>query len=417
MPVLFCSMVFSLMTILMTFHAIKLYQVYEFKTVLQIAAACLLAGSWVRSFAPVVDSFWPIVLGQTIASVGHVMTQQAQNILVNRWFGDKERALAVAISVAGLPFGSLIGLVSTGLSFANASNPKGQLNELIFGQNVAITCLFCLFCITFKSRPDYPPSAVALKESVQGNFVSEAHKLLANKNFVLIAIIFSLAMSQQNTFGILVDSLFSPFGMDSTDFAVIGGAVIGLGLFSALAVGMLLDKTHKYKASIIFICGAMVPIFIYFNVFLLDEYLADKSPLVMYICCLLYGVIAVPIIPTCMSFAAEVTFPMQASVFTGLMLFSQQSCTFLLSSIGALILDADVTGLSTDEATELKMCNSRKFMWFYFFLYSCQFFIAFWIKEDLRRLKFGMAHSKVEKDEEYTSINSAGQPAVTPALS
>jgi len=116
--------------------------------------------------APVVDSFYPIIVGSFVTSIGHVMTQQSQNILINKWFGDNERALAVSISTAGLPFGSLIGFVCTGVSFNDKDALAiNQLDKLIAGQNIAISCICVLFYLTFKSEPEHPPSAVALKKS------------------------------------------------------------------------------------------------------------------------------------------------------------------------------------------------------------------------------------------------------------
>jgi MFS family permease len=118
----------------MTFLAIKLYQLYPFKSVLQVAALFLLVGSWIRTLAPVVDSFSPIIIGSFVQSIGHVMTQQSQNIVINKWFGDKERALAVSISMAGLPLGSLIGFICTGVSFSNKDAlATDQLDKLIAG--------------------------------------------------------------------------------------------------------------------------------------------------------------------------------------------------------------------------------------------------------------------------------------------
>jgi Na+/melibiose symporter-like transporter len=182
-----------------------------------------------------------------------------------------------------------------------------------------------LFYLTFKSEPEHPPSAVALKIAAQNNFIDEAHTLLKNKNFVIIAVVFSLTMATQNTFGIIVDSLFSPFGLDSTDFSIIGGSVIGVGLMSAIAFGAILDRTHKFKASILVIAGCVIALFFWFiKVILQRTYGSDPddgSKALMFGTCLAYGLISVPMLPACMAFAAEVTFPMQPSVFTGLMLF------------------------------------------------------------------------------------------------
>jgi len=114
--------------------------------------------------------------------------------------------------------------------------------------------------------------------------------------------------------------------LDSTDFSIIGGSVIGVGLTSAIAFGVILDRTHKYKASILIIAGCIVALFFWFvEVILQRTYgtdAADGSKALMFGTCLVYGLISVPMIPACMAFAAEVTFPMQPSVFTGLMLFS-----------------------------------------------------------------------------------------------
>ena len=73
----------------------------------------------------------------------------------------------------------------------------------------------------------------------------------ANKNFVLLAIAYSLIYGVWNALGTTMSNLLNPFGYSPTDIAVAGFSSLMLAVFAALAVGLYLDKTTKYRKAYI----------------------------------------------------------------------------------------------------------------------------------------------------------------------
>jgi hypothetical protein len=58
--------------------------------VLTIAATLQIAGGWIRSYAILTDSFWPILLGTTILSCSMTMLMCSQMFIINKWFPVEE---------------------------------------------------------------------------------------------------------------------------------------------------------------------------------------------------------------------------------------------------------------------------------------------------------------------------------------
>jgi len=85
-----------------------------------------------------------------------------------------------------------------------------------------------------------------------------------------------------------------------------------MGVIACLVVGVLLDRYHKFNLHLRIVCiGTPVIGIILTGVMSLNKF--ALSALLMAIA----GVLMLPIIPVCISFASEVTFPMQAAMING----------------------------------------------------------------------------------------------------
>ena len=87
------------------FLAVYLFGRYRADTVLRVAASISFIGAMLRFFSLTTNEFWPILAGTfMMASVASIFLN-SQIIIANRWFSDKERALAMSVLNVSTPVG------------------------------------------------------------------------------------------------------------------------------------------------------------------------------------------------------------------------------------------------------------------------------------------------------------------------
>ena len=156
---------------------------------------------------------------------------------------------------------------------------------------------------------------------------------LKNRNFVIISIEYGILYGVYLALGALLSPLFEPYGYTSTQISILGVEFIVAGITSCMLVGCFLDYSSKFLLSIRVICWsstivALVLTFVFpygnFNITSVGMVLA--------------GIFLLPIIPVCISFASEVTFPMQPAMINGGVQLSGHLMGFLMEIIASLLV-------------------------------------------------------------------------------
>jgi len=128
---------------------------------------------------------------------------------------------------------------------------------------------------------------------------------IKNRQFVLLMIIFACLDGVFIGIGVVLDPFFEALGFSTTEISALGGIFVICGVISSLSVGFLLDKTMKYKLTLRVVCfGSAVLFGVGYASF------ATKNIYVVGANIILDGAVLVPFLPVCISYAAEVTFPM-----------------------------------------------------------------------------------------------------------
>jgi sugar phosphate permease len=107
------------------------------------------------------DKFWPILLGTSIQSFSQTFLLTSQNLVINQWFPIDEVGAAGSVVTMAIPLGSVAGMAITGYLFDDKTDIKAQIKSLFFYANILVTLIFMTFVLTFKDKPDHPPSAAA----------------------------------------------------------------------------------------------------------------------------------------------------------------------------------------------------------------------------------------------------------------
>lgn len=69
-------------------------------------------------------TFWPILMGQSIMSLGYPIFNAAISLICNKWFPDKERTLVTAICGLAIPSGNIFAFTMSGLIFQGLKLPQ-----------------------------------------------------------------------------------------------------------------------------------------------------------------------------------------------------------------------------------------------------------------------------------------------------
>lgn len=170
------------------FIAIWLFRQYSYTTVLTLSVLLQVCGGWLRSYAIVTGSFLPIFVGTSVLSFSNSILCASQNIVINKWFPVNEYGLASSLLVA-TNIVMVFGFGTAALVFEKDGNTIETLNRLIWNSNVFITVVFMFYLVTFKSKPEIPPSRVAMQEHSAQHLMHENDEMWGNRNFRFINLV------------------------------------------------------------------------------------------------------------------------------------------------------------------------------------------------------------------------------------
>lgn len=126
-----------------------------------------------------------------------------------------------------------------------------------------------------------------------------------NKQFVLLMMIFGCLDGVFIGIGVVLDPFFEALGFSTSEISALGGIFVICGVLSALVIGYVLDKTSKYQLTMRSICiGSTVLFAVGYASFATGNIYIVGANII------LDGFALVPFLPVCISYAAEVTFPM-----------------------------------------------------------------------------------------------------------
>mmetsp|Transcript_33741 Transcript_33741/g.41649 ORF Transcript_33741/g.41649 Transcript_33741/m.41649 type:complete len:284 (+) Transcript_33741:245-1096(+) len=268
-----CAMSFALLSPPSDFLAVYLFGKYRTDHVLRIASFVSFSGAMLRFASISQGSFWPVLAGTFLmASVASIFLN-SQIIIANKWFSDKERAIAMAILNVSTPIGQIVSFALTGYLFAGidqsllsseefSKQVKSSTEALIVAQNIPFIIFFTLFQIVIRDKPETPPSAVAAAPPTEHSYCENFALLWRNKNFMIMALSYAIVYGVYVAIGTFMSNVLNPFGFTPTEISIAGGAGLAAGVISALLVGCYLDCTAHYKRTHIVLSGLTLLSFI-----------------------------------------------------------------------------------------------------------------------------------------------------------
>ena len=120
-PVNLCAMSFSFCSIPMTFVAVWAFSNYSTNRVMRCATTLQYFGAMFRTISIVSGWFWPVLFGTILQACAAPFILNSQIIVANKWFSDKERAMATSLLTVAMPIGTATAFVLTGHYFNDES--------------------------------------------------------------------------------------------------------------------------------------------------------------------------------------------------------------------------------------------------------------------------------------------------------
>jgi len=190
---------------------------------------------------------------------------------------------------------------------------------------------------------------------------------MKNKSYLLIVICYGLLYGTVTAIGAIISSLTKPYNYSGKDNSLFGGVFICFGITGSLVIGILLDKYHFYKKSVVII--AIMSFTLISALFFTLP--AGNTP-VFGVNIAAYGLFAVPMTPVSFAFSVELTYPTPEAVSNGMMIMASKIYGAVFSVIGG-IMASKVGPLYTIGLFSINNVFAMV--------------VSFFIKEELRRLR------------------------------
>jgi hypothetical protein len=102
------------------FIVIHLLNKYGLRITLIIGGIFLSVGAWLRILLIPFDNFGVVFFGTSVSAFSQACFLNSASKIASVWFGDRQRALATALSGLSIPFGSILGFIIPSLMISEA---------------------------------------------------------------------------------------------------------------------------------------------------------------------------------------------------------------------------------------------------------------------------------------------------------
>ncbi|CAG9768816.1 unnamed protein product [Ceutorhynchus assimilis] len=299
-------------------------------------------GASVKLFSVQPENFYIVLIGQAIVSLSQVFILSLPPKLAVTWFKPNEVSTVCSIGVFGMQLGSALGFLLPPMIVKD--DPEllvigSSLKQLCWALALGVIPACVAVVAYFPHQPIYPPSLAQAEERKQAQevtmrtFLKSLKDLITNKGFCIQMMGYGISYGIFSAFGTLLNPfVLSYFPGAAEDAGRMGLVMIMFGMTGGFLVGILLDKTHKYKETNFFIyVGSAICLVA------LLVCLQTKSKILVYLTIAIFGFFLNAYIPAGIEFASELTYPANESTTTGLITAVSQTLgvtfTLVLSNV------------------------------------------------------------------------------------
>ncbi|GBG25455.1 Feline leukemia virus subgroup C receptor-related protein 1 [Hondaea fermentalgiana] len=260
------------------------------------------------------DTGYALLLsGQTLGAMAQPLLTNAPALMASRWFPTKERDVAAVVMSLANPVGIAIGSVLP--TFYVIGDDAGvRMYDLLLVEMGVMAAIFILALIFFAEKPELHPSHSETLKATQQELPlrSELGLMLSNRDYRILFVCFGVGLGFFNALTTLVEQFVNKSGYTSDDAGLFSGLLIGTGIISAIIIGLVLDRVHKYNfvLKLLFVFGGT---FVIIFVLVLRP---NNMPVLAFTFAGM-GSAMLPLLPVVFQCAAECTYPLREDLTTG----------------------------------------------------------------------------------------------------
>ncbi|XP_060524875.1 uncharacterized MFS-type transporter C09D4.1-like [Cylas formicarius] len=277
----------------------------------------------VKVFSVHENRFALVIIGQGIGSAAQVFVLCLPSKVAAVWFKPSEVSTACALAVFGTQLGFALGFVVPSSIVTNHDDLDlvgAGLRKLCWVIFIYMVPVVLAIFFQFEDLPPLPPSVSQIEERRRIplpflKYLKFFVKLFANKGFALHTVAYGLNIGVFAAVGTLLNQfILEYFPSSEEDSGRIGLLMVVGGMVASLGFGIILDKTHTYKETTVFIYFAAV-IATVATMFSLQT----RSKLLVYVSFLILGCFTNAYMPVGFEFAVEITYPADETTTTGIL--------------------------------------------------------------------------------------------------
>ena len=272
--------------------------------------------------------------------------------------------------------------------------------------------VYVFFMFFFIEKPEIFPTPAAEAPLPVLNYLDGFSMMFSNRNYGYVVLIFAIKQGTLSGFGMLITNILSPFGFTPSDLARIGLIFLVGGLVGGLCVTIIIDRTQAYKTTIIILALGCIG-----STYGIISFLEDIESFALLFFMISNAFFSVGFLPVCLNLGIELTFPALPGLVTSSMMILTQIAIFLIGLLFNFTLQISPELQATMTEEELNLAqrdNSYLVSWEMLWVLVICLILAFFIKEDLRRLAFEQAKKAKESGEkeelEMNNPQSSNQP-------
>jgi len=306
-------------------------------------------------------AFAVLLLGQAMSAVAQPICTNLPVRLANDWFPVAERDTATTIGNIGFAVGNVIGMGMPGL-IVSRDLVQGRvqgMGALLFLEFVICLATFSWVWFCFVEEPASPPSQAAALQRAERRrsqatlqsrsaslerMLQDYEGLWKDRNFRVLFAAFSIALGGFNCLVTVLEQVVHPAGYTFADTSMLGNIYVTGGFITAALAGILLDRTHAYTpvlkivyiATLITSCNFVLQI-------------RPSNWPMLCISSVLFGAGSVPVLPTTLEVAAEITYPIPGEASTGFLILGGNltGCFFTYIAASLIQITPSYVGVIT----------------------------------------------------------------------
>lgn len=339
LAVYWTSMIYMVLYIPLIFPASWLLDKKGLRLGVLLGSAGTCLGSWIKVCGTGPDQWWIAFSGQTVVAASQIFILGIPAQLAATWFPPHQMSTATSVGVFGNQLGIALGFVLPAKLVADQdlSENYGQIGQDLFfmflGVAIFTTVLLLSIIFGFKDQPPTPASrAQELKQNNEESYMKSIKNLLLNPGYGLLLTTYGINVGVFYAISTLLNTTivmhFQYEGV-TEDAGIIGLVIVVCGMAGSMVCGIILDKTHAYKATTL-----TVYFFSFVGMILYTFTFRFEKIGIVYFTSALLGFFMTGYLPLGFEFAAEITYPESEGTSSGLLNASAQVFGILCTMFG-----------------------------------------------------------------------------------